>query len=102
VVTLCNVAGRPIGLDGFVLHVAAARFGIPPSTLAPGHVALVVLARGRDRRTGPGPLRFHWPPTQPPADGPVVIRLTDPAGREIDRVELRPVSSGDDSGSEGD
>jgi micrococcal nuclease len=102
VVTLCNVAGRPIGLDGFVLHVASARFGIPPSTLAPGHVALVVLARGRDRRTGPGPLRFHWPLAPPPADGAVVIRLRDPAGKEIDRVELPPVSPGDGRRSGGD
>ncbi len=94
VVTLCNIGGRRLDLDGFVLHVAAARFGLPASTLGPGHVALVVLAKGRDRREGAGALRFYWRLAPPSDDGPIVIRLSDPAGREIDRVELSQLRTG--------
>ena len=93
VVTLCNIGGSRLALEGFVLEIPRARFSLPVATLLPGHVALIVLAAGRDRKRGPGPLRFHWQPAWPEGDGTVTLRLRDPAGKELDRIVLVPARS---------
>jgi endonuclease YncB( thermonuclease family) len=84
-VTICNIGGREIDVQGFTLETHHARFAFPSSTLQPGHVALIVSRRGQDRLTGPGPRRFHW--TRGLTGTPATwLTLRSPAGQMIDRV----------------
>jgi micrococcal nuclease len=82
--TMCNISPHPIDLTGYVLEAAADRFRFPSATLERGRVAFLLAKEGRDRLTGPGPLRFHWPGSRHPG----VLALRAPGGRIVDRVAL--------------
>jgi endonuclease YncB( thermonuclease family) len=88
-VTVCNISARDVDLAGYSLAAADRRFGFPAFRLHPGHVALVIVAKGRHRTASDRAPRFYWPAG---GGGGFVAALTlrDRSGRTIDRVVLDP------------
>jgi endonuclease YncB( thermonuclease family) len=87
-ITICNVSGDAVDLEGFMLRVDEGRFRFPRARLDAGHVAVVVRGAGRDRRSGPGALRLHWDVGDAGTRRPGQISLVSPTGAAVDEVRL--------------
>lgn len=87
-ITVCNIGGETLDLDGYSLETSRSRFRFPPFTLRAGHVALVVRGYPPDPPRRGSPIRFQW--HQPAAREATltVLTLRSPAGKIIDRVDL--------------
>jgi endonuclease YncB( thermonuclease family) len=90
-VTICNVSGHAVDLEGFALRVDGGRAGgfrFPRARLGPAHVVVVVRSAGRDRRDGSRALRFHWGPVASDPPAPARLTLVGPTGAVVDEVRL--------------
>jgi len=88
-ITVCNVSDDEIDLEGFSLEAERRRFRFPRSRIRAGHVALIIMSKGKDHLTGPGPRRLHWPDGLPSGTiEPTTLTLRSPTGEVIDRVRL--------------
>ena len=96
-ITVCNISDDEIDLEGFSLEADRRRFRFPRSRIRAGHVALIIMSKGKDYLTGPGPRRFHWPDGLPSGTiEPTTLTLRSPTGEVIDRVRLPTSTSWED------
>lgn len=86
-ITVCNISGRILDLDGYALEANGLRFRFPSALLGSGHVALVLRDDGPERVEGGQPARFRWQ-RGAGAGNLGVLTLRSPTGRVIDHVDL--------------